>query len=184
MSLVPRNPIIKLTHLVNLLGHLLSRNHVSNFSDLEPPPCHPGIVSMKALSRSYVWWPGINENIEKLSKHCDTCQMNQNNPQKTTPHPWIPATRAWERIHIDFAQLFDRQWLVVVDSYSKFPEIIDMGHNTKTEATIRELRKLFAVYGLPRLVVSDRGPQLVSNEMEDFLESNGIDHVSVPPRPI
>ena len=143
--------------------------------------CHPGIVSMKALSRSYVWWPGINEDIEKLSKHCDTCQMNHNNPQKTTPHPWIPATRAWERIHIDFAQLFDRQWLVVVDSYSKFPEIIDMGHNTKTEATIRELRKLFAVYGLPRLVVSDRGPQLVSNEMEDFLESNGIDHVSVPP---
>ena len=124
--------------------------------------CHPGIVSMKALSRSYVWWPGINEDIEKLSKHCHTCQMNQNNPQKTTPHPWIPATRAWERIHIDFAQLFDRQWLVVVDSYSKFPEIVDMGHNTKSEATIKELRKLFSVYGLPRLVVSDRGPQLVS----------------------
>ena len=143
--------------------------------------CHPGIVSMKALSRSYVWWPGINEDIEKLSKHCDTCQRNQNSPQKTTPHPWIPATRAWERIHIDFAQLFDRQWLVVVDSYSKFPEIIDMGYNTKTEATIRELRKLFAVYGLPRLVVSDRGPQLVSSEMKHFLESNGIEHISVPP---
>ena len=29
----------KLTQLVDLLGHLLSRNHVSNFSDLGPP--HP-----------------------------------------------------------------------------------------------------------------------------------------------
>ena len=27
-----QNPTKKLTHLVDLLGHLLSRNHVSNFS--------------------------------------------------------------------------------------------------------------------------------------------------------
>ena len=33
MSLGPQNPTKKLTHLVDLLGHLLSRNHVSNFSD-------------------------------------------------------------------------------------------------------------------------------------------------------
>ena len=32
MSLGPQNPTKKLTYLVNLLGHLLSRNHVSYFS--------------------------------------------------------------------------------------------------------------------------------------------------------
>ena len=36
-GLGPQNPTKKLTHLVDLLGHLLSRNHVSNFSDLGPP---------------------------------------------------------------------------------------------------------------------------------------------------
>ena len=30
----PQNPTKKLTHLVEILGHLLSRNHVSNFFDL------------------------------------------------------------------------------------------------------------------------------------------------------
>ena len=34
MGLGPRNPTKKLTHLVDLLGHLLFLNHVSNFSDL------------------------------------------------------------------------------------------------------------------------------------------------------
>ena len=29
-----QNPTKKLTHLVEILGHLLSRNHVSNFFDL------------------------------------------------------------------------------------------------------------------------------------------------------
>ena len=38
MSLGPQNRTKKLTHLVDLLGHLLSRNHVYNFSDLGPPP--------------------------------------------------------------------------------------------------------------------------------------------------
>ena len=36
-GLGPQNPTKKLTHLVDLLDHLLSRNHVSNFSDLGPP---------------------------------------------------------------------------------------------------------------------------------------------------
>ena len=37
-SLGPQNPTKKLTHSVELLGYLLSRNHVSKFSDLGPPP--------------------------------------------------------------------------------------------------------------------------------------------------
>ena len=35
MSLGPQNPNKMLTYLVDLLGNLLSRNHVSNFSDLK-----------------------------------------------------------------------------------------------------------------------------------------------------
>ena len=31
MGLGPQNPTKKLTHLVHLLGHLLSQNYVSNF---------------------------------------------------------------------------------------------------------------------------------------------------------
>ena len=40
MGLGPQNPNKKWTHLVDLLGHLLSRNFVSNSSDpaLTPPP--------------------------------------------------------------------------------------------------------------------------------------------------
>ena len=44
MSLGPQNPTKNLTHLVDLLGHLLSRNHVSNFSDLGPPKVFWGFV--------------------------------------------------------------------------------------------------------------------------------------------
>ena len=73
-----------------------------------------------------------------------------------------------------------KMWLIVIDAYSKWVEVIDMRKCTSSEATIRELRTIFARWGLPRTLVSDNGPQLVSNEMKEFLESNGIQHIPVP----
>ena len=35
---------------------------------------HPGINRMKALSRMYVWWPGISSDIEKSVRLCRECQ--------------------------------------------------------------------------------------------------------------
>ena len=52
---------------------------------------------------------------------------------------------------------------------------------TTTEATICELRQLFSCYCLPEQVVSDNGPQFVSEEFKAFLKSNGIKHICCSP---
>lgn len=79
---------------------------------------HQGIVAVKALARSYVWWPRINEEIELVAKRCTACQLSQRNPTKATPHPWTPTNNPWERVHIDFCgPVHGRMWLVVIDSY-------------------------------------------------------------------
>ena len=141
---------------------------------------HPGIVNMKALARMYFWWPGITSDIEKLAKNCGACRLNQDNPQKTRIHPWIPATKPWQRIHIDFCQYESDNWLVIVDAYSKWTEIINMKKNTESSALIRELRKVFATFGLPSCTVSDNGPQLVSEETRQFYRDNGIEFIPIP----
>ena len=35
---------------------------------------HPGIVRMKSLARSYVWWPSLDLDIESMVKECGGCQ--------------------------------------------------------------------------------------------------------------
>ena len=35
---------------------------------------HPGMVRMKAIARSHVWWPGIDASIERCVKSCTACQ--------------------------------------------------------------------------------------------------------------
>ena len=48
---------------------------------------HLGVVKMKALVRSYVWWPNISGRLEELAKGCDGCQPNQRMPTKAPLHP-------------------------------------------------------------------------------------------------
>ena len=36
---------------------------------------HPGIVRMKSLARCYLWWPGLDDNIEAEVKSCEVCQL-------------------------------------------------------------------------------------------------------------
>uniref|UniRef100_A0A915EBH6 Integrase catalytic domain-containing protein n=1 Tax=Ditylenchus dipsaci TaxID=166011 RepID=A0A915EBH6_9BILA len=50
--------------------------------------------------------------------------------------------------------------------------------STTSEATKKVLSKIFALFGCPKLIVSDNGTQLVSGEMELFLKNNGVKHLT------
>ena len=41
---------------------------------------HPGSSKMKALARSYVWWPKMDQEIEDLVKQCSVCRENRSSP--------------------------------------------------------------------------------------------------------
>ena len=67
-------------------------------------------------------------------------------------------------------------YLVIVDTHSKWPEVIEM-KSTTTASLIVELRRVFPVFGLPQQLVSDNGPQFISAEFEKFMKENGVKHV-------
>ena len=142
---------------------------------------HPGIVRMKSLARSYVWWPGIDKDIESFVSTCETCQKHQHAPPHAPTHPWEIPRRPWSRIHIDFAGPFQGQnFLIIVDAYSKW---IDVAHmkTTTAESTLTVLRRVFATHGLPDSIVSDNGPQFTSNEFQEFCKRNLIQSILVSP---
>ena len=82
---------------------------------------HPGIVRMKALACSYVWWAGMDIEIENTVKTCNACQINHTMPAKAPAHPWEKTTSPWVRLHIDFASPFlDKMFFIIYDSFSKW----------------------------------------------------------------
>jgi len=157
-----------------------------------PPPCrqavlmelhegHPGITRMKSLARMYVWWPGINTDIEKSVCLCRECQQVQSSPPVAPLHPWKWPTQPWARLHVDFAGPLEGKYiLVTVDAHSKWIEASCIS-STSSSAVMDVLRPLFARFGVPETVVTDNGPGFVSQEFEHFLRSNGIHHPTSAP---
>ena len=142
---------------------------------------HTGIVKMKSIARIHVWWPKIDADIESTVSGCIACQENSRDPVRAPIHPWEPPRQPWRRIHVDFAGPFEgHMWLIVVDAHTKWPEVIAMKTTTASN-TITALRSLFARYGIPSQIVSDNGPQFISEEYQQFCERNGIRRALVAP---
>ena len=75
--------------------------------------------------------------------------------------------------------LEDFYYLIVVDSYSKWPEVLRCRRRT-TGTTIGFLHELFARFGLVDCVVRDNGSQFTSVEFNEFCEIFQIKHITTP----
>ena len=65
--------------------------------------------------------------------------------------------------------------LVAIDVFSKWPKVHVVKH------TIEKLQSVFAIHGLPMILVSDNGSPFQSDEFKSFVETNEILHRRVPP---
>ena len=80
----------------------------------------------------YVWWPGIDTDVEKMVK-CESCQAVQSMPPLAPLHPWRWPTRPWSR---DYAGPFlGRMFLVLIDAHSKWIEAYATSSATSSVVT-------------------------------------------------
>ena len=70
--------------------------------------------------------------------------------------------------------------MLVVDAKSKWPEVLRL-NRASTESAIEGLSQLFARFGIPRQLVADNGPAFASVEFQQFVERNGIHHITTAP---
>ena len=78
-----------------------------------------------------------------------------------------PTSRAWELIGADLFTHNGQEYLILVDYFSNFPEVIKLG-KTSSEAIIRHFKKIFSIHGIPDCLITDCGPQFLSEEFKDF----------------
>ncbi|XP_055522812.1 uncharacterized protein K02A2.6-like [Wyeomyia smithii] len=81
---------------------------------------HPGAQRMKAIARSFVFLPGLDEQIVDFVKAYHQCALAARSPPKAEPQSWPKSTAPWQRIHIDYAGPLEGEfYLIVVDSNTK-----------------------------------------------------------------
>lgn len=171
----------------NLKAELLRRCHES------PVAGHPGRArTYDLLARTY-FWPGMLAYVEKWVKNCHTCRRA--NPSREAhqgvlkPLP-IPE-RTWRDISMDFithlpASQNHDAILVVVDRLTKMRHLIPCKATCDSAETARlYLQYVWKLHGLPTTIISDRGPQFVSEfwkHLNRSLEINSLLSTAVHPQ--
>ncbi|XP_062541441.1 uncharacterized protein K02A2.6-like [Armigeres subalbatus] len=142
---------------------------------------HPGIKRAKAIARGIVFWPTIDEDIENYVRRCTSCTSAAKSPPQAQSQPWPRAEGPWLRLHIDYAgPLEGMYYLVVIDSFSKWPEILQTRSPT-TSTTTTFLQECFSRFGIPLVIVSDNGSQFSSADFRTFCEKLGVIHFRAAP---
>ena len=153
------------------------RNHILKLLHLG----HFGMQRMKQLARSTVYWPRIDFDIENLCRKCTSCGQFQNKPDKPSIHPWMMPKKPWSRLHLDHAINFlGRNWLVLVDAYSKYP-CFHPTTSTSSKSTTAILEQEFAHFGYPHTLVTDNATTFMSQEFQAWCKQRGIVHLTGAP---
>lgn len=120
----------------------------------------------------------MDQDIENMVNTCKVCALAAKAPL-ITHKPWPKTDRPWSRIHVDFTgPLEGFYYLIVVDSYSKWSEVLRC-KNPTTEATISYLHELFAHFEVVDCLVSDNGTQFTSTDFKEFCEIFQIKHIMI-----
>ena len=142
---------------------------------------HLGIEKTTAKAKEIVFWPNMIKEVTDSIKNCSTCIRHQNSLQRETLLNKDLAERPFEIVSADFFQFSSKQYLLIVDSFSKFPELFTMD-STISSKIIDYFKSVFARHGKPDILYTDNGPQFVSREFQQFLKDWEIRHVTSSPR--
>ena len=141
---------------------------------------HLGIQKCRERVRQSVWWPGVSQEIADMVKSCNICRIHQ----PTQHEPLLPSIcpdRPWQRVATDLFYWKNSNYLLMVDYYSRYIEIIKLD-DTTSMGIINALKSIFARHGIPETVVSDNGPQYASQQFKNFASEYNFVSVTSSPR--
>ena len=129
-----------------------------------------------------MWFPGIDKSVERRIASCIPCQASinssQRQPLKMSPTPDDP----WLEASADFCGPFltGEIVLVVLDAYSKYPEV-EIVSSTEARNTLPALERIFASHGIPEVLKTDNGPPFQGQAFQEFAAEKGFHHRKITP---
>jgi hypothetical protein len=155
---------------------ILDEAHLSRYS------IHPGSTKMYHDLKQHYWWTKMTIEIARYVVRCDTCRRVKAIHMKTAvPLQSLPIpTWKWEDISMDFivglprtAKGYD-SISVIIDRLTKIAHFLPV--KVKYPVIAYEelyIARILSLHGVPKTIVSDRGPQFVSKFYEELHKSLG-----------
>jgi len=138
--------------------------------------------TVELVTRNY-WWPGVMRDVGRYVEGCNLCQRMKNRMEELAEKLKLSEVpeKPWSHLMVDFIMKLPvvagkNAILVVCDWLSKMTHFV-----ATTEGILAEgLARLFwdnvwKLHGLPKSVVSDRGPQFAAELTKELNRMLGIE---------
>lgn len=141
---------------------------------------HQGVAAMRARAGITVYWPGLSTQLASVVDNCPIC--NKTKRQLNEPlMPSVTPDYPWQRVAMDVAEVNTKHYLVIVDCYSRYPEV-HLLPNMRSSTMIDKCKDTFARVGVPRELRCDNATPFVSAEFREFLQSWNITLTTSSPK--
>ncbi|XP_055311607.1 uncharacterized protein K02A2.6-like [Sitodiplosis mosellana] len=140
---------------------------------------HFGINKTLKRAQNSVFWPNISNEIEQTVSNCIICQENAPKIQKEPLLPHDIPNEPFKKIACDILDFKSKSFLVVVDFYSKWIELVKLKGKTAHHVNT-ELLRLFATFGYPHIIIADNMP-MGSYETKQFAKKHDIEIITSSP---
>ncbi|GJW46982.1 reverse transcriptase domain-containing protein [Tanacetum coccineum] len=142
---------------------------------------HGANYTAKKVYDSDFYWPTIYRDAHDMVKSCDSCQRQGKISQKyEMPQNAIQVCEIFDVWGIDFMGPFpssrgNKYILVAVDYLSKWVEAKALPTNDAL-VVVKFLKSLFARFGTPRAIISDRGTHFCNDQFAKVMLKYRVTH--------
>lgn len=173
--------LIRCTKLVNTVADkdeqiLMVKNHHEGKTN------HRGInETLEYLKRNY-YWKNMKDFVTNYINQCDICNRSKYGRKKTYVPLMVTETpsKPFQIIHIDIFTFSGRDYLTIVDAFTKFAQAIFLPGKTAVHVC-KALIKYFASFGIPENITVDNGSNFNCELVKELLKTHKINvHFTTP----
>jgi predicted aspartyl protease len=143
---------------------------------------HPGKNGTIELVSRYYWWPRMGGFITSYVEGCDKCQRYRKDLHpKALIHPQEVPEGPWQIIGVDLigplpVSRGKDAILNIVDHYTKQIHLFPVTTQITVDGVASiYFEQVFPLHGIPKRIISDRGPQFAARSMRALYKRLGID---------
>jgi len=134
--------------------------------------------------RENYWFKGMRKFVSKYVKACLNCLYYKATSGRKFGflHPIVKVAIPFHTIHLDHIGPFVRSKrkhthiLTIIDGFTKFC-VLEPVRSTSAKGVVKALNQLFAIFGVPSRIISDRGSSFTSHMFKAFCIEYGIKHI-------
>ena len=141
---------------------------------------------IRSLWKKGYWWPKMRQDIQNELSECDACTRFVVVRHGFNPASFIDSNGPWDHIQIDSSVHLPPSpdgytaLLVVIDVFTGFV-ILRPLQTTSAQCVAKKLWNIFCIFGVPKIIQSDNGPEFCNDIIRSLAKLTGMDHRYITP---